>query len=386
MRGHLEGERMLQTLLRRAALAPIAFFALSCSPPCASAASVYVEGPPAPQYGTLDGAVRSFMLAQGVHNAELAVSENGHVVFSHAYTNGPVRKTTPATLFRLASNSKAWTSAAIYELIRQGLISRDTRAFQYLGLTTPLPPGAPVDPRVFAITVGNLIDHESGWDDTVAPNFDPTHSMRQIALALNLDRNVNRTIMARYMLGQPLQEKPGTTYAYCNFCYVVLGMIVERATHVPYELYVWRNVAQPMGIRNVFMSPTLEPRRPLEVGHYYSPYRGPSPIFVRSSVQFPDPNGGDGLIREVDAPAGGLATNALSMLALMERYRIWGVGPPQPGLDLNREGSDEGTNTWAEQRADGKHWAFLINTRQFAQSGAFDAMTKQVNHLLDTLP
>lgn len=136
------------------------------------------------------------MRAQDVHDAELALSEGGRVVFSHAYANGG-SVTAPATLFRLASNSKAWTSAAIYTLFQRGLISRSTRAFPYLGITQPLPFGTAVDPRVYQITVGNLIDHESGWDDGVSPNFDPTHSMRQIALALNRSRPINRTLMVR---------------------------------------------------------------------------------------------------------------------------------------------------------------------------------------------
>ncbi len=31
------------------------------------------------------------------------------------------------------------------------------------------------------------------------------------------------------MLGQPLQEAPGSTYAYRNFCYDVFGLVVEKA-------------------------------------------------------------------------------------------------------------------------------------------------------------
>jgi hypothetical protein len=141
-----------------------------------------------------------------------------------------------------------------------------------------------------------------------------------------------------------------------------------------------------MGVHNVVLSPTLEPRLPFEVQHYYSHYSGLSPIFTLSSRLFPDPNGGDGLIREVDSPAGGLATNALSMLRLMDHYLIWGVGPPQAGANWSREGSDEGTNTWAEQRSDGKHWAFLVNTRNYTTKNAFDSFTKQIDALLDGLP
>jgi CubicO group peptidase (beta-lactamase class C family) len=372
------------TFARRAGAMLFVFFGL-LAPAGGKANPVQIAGPAAPQYQTIDRAVRSFMQAQGVHNAQFAISEKGRVVFSHAYTNGAA-PATPETVFRLASNSKAWTSAAVETVLRRGFISRNTRAFQFLGITQPLPLGTPVDPRVFAITVGNLIDHKSGWDDGVAPYFDPTHSMRQIALELHRRFGINRLAMVRYMLGKPLQEPPGTKYAYCNFCYVVLGMIVERAARLPFEIYLERAVAFPLGVRNLVLSPTLEPRLRIEVAHYYSPYEGLSPIFTLSSRRFPDPNGGDGLIREVDGPAGGLATNALSMLRLMDRYLIWGVGPPQPGVDWAREGSDEGTDTWAEQRADGKHWSFLVNTRDFTTKNAFGDFTKQINKLLDALP
>ena len=339
-------------------------------------------------YVGIDDAVFAFMQTQNVHNAQLALSKSGTTLFSRAYTCPNVigAPTATSTVFRLASNSKAWTSAGLEVLIQQGTLSRATVAFDYLGITTPLPSTATVDPRVLTITVGNLIDHMSGWDDTVSPFFDPVHSMRTIALTLGLSQAIDQTELVQYMLGQPLQEAPGTKYAYCNFCYVVLGMIVEKASGTPFIDYLNQNVATPMGVSDLFLSPTLEPRLPSEVGHYDSPKTGPSAIDVTSSAPVPAPNGGDGLIREVSAGAGGFATSAESMLKLMDHYLIWGVGPP-PGLgaDWAREGSDEGTNTWAEQRADGKRWSFLINTRNYTYANAFTDFTTQIDKLLDSL-
>jgi CubicO group peptidase (beta-lactamase class C family) len=340
-------------------------------------------------YQAADSSVVSFLAAQGVANAEFALSKSGTTLVTRAYTcPGAIgAPTDTTTMFRLASNSKAWTSAAIYNLIQQGTITLSTKAFNYLGITTPLPSSATVDSRVFDVTVGNLIDHKSGWDDTVAPYFDPTHAMRDIALNLGLSVSINKQQMAQYMLGQPLQEAPGTTYAYCNFCYVVLGMVVEKATGMAFGDYITQHVASPIGVANVAVSPTLEPRLAGEVSHYFSPYTGTSAVNVTSTALVPGPNGGDGLIREVDAPAGGLATSAESMLKLMDHYLIWGVGPaPGPGYTWAREGSDEGTNTWAEQRGDGKRWSLLVNTRNFSPSMAFDTFASQMDALLDSLP
>jgi CubicO group peptidase (beta-lactamase class C family) len=340
-------------------------------------------------YRTVDSAVVGFLIAQGVANAQFALSKNGTTLASRAYTcPGAIGAATDTTtMFRLASNSKAWTSAAIDTLIQKGSISRSTEALHYLGIVSPLPKCAKVDPRVFSITIGNLIDHEAGWDDTVSPYFDPTHRMRDIALALNLKQPINAQQMVQYMLGQPLQEAPGTTYAYCNFCYDILGMIVEKASGMSLINYVTQVVGKPIGVSNLAVSPTLEPRLPNEVAHYFSPYVGLSAINVTSSALVPGPNGGDGLIREVGAPAAGLATSAASMLKLMDHYLIWGVGPaPDPGYSWARSGSDEGTSTWAEQRADAKRWALLINTRNFATGTAFDDITAEVDQLLDAIP
>ncbi len=353
-----------------------------------SASECQATGATNATYAAVDAAVFAFMQAQGVHNAELALSESGTTLLSRAYTcPGAASATATSTVFRLASNSKAWTSAALDVVIQQGTISRATTAFDYLGITTPLPSSATVDPRVLTITVGNLIDHMSGWDDTVPPYFDPVHSMRTIALALGLTQAIDQTELVQYMLGQPLQEAPGTTYAYCNFCYVVLGMIVEKASGAAFIDFLNQQVAMPIGVTDLVLSPTLEPRLPGEVGHYDSPNTGLSAIDVTSSTQVPDPNGGDGVIREVAAGAGGLATSAESMLKLMDHYLIWGVGPPPPfGADWAREGGDEGTQTWAEQRADEKRWAFLINTRNYTYANAFSDFTTQVDKLLDSLP
>lgn len=318
------------------------------------------------------------------------MSENGTTLARRAYTcPGAIgTPTSTNTMFRLASHSKAWTSAAIGKLIQKGSITLSTKAFNYLGIVTPLPSTATVDPLVFDITVGNLIDHKSGWDDTAPPYFDPTHSMRDIASALNLSHAISERQMVQYMLGQPLQEVPGTTYAYCNFCYDVLGMVVEKASGMSLIDYVAKYVAAPIGVTNIAVSPTLEPRLPGEVTHYFSQWLGYSAIDVASSALVPGPNGGDGLIREVGAPAGGLATSAESILKFMDQFIIWGVGPaPGPMVGWARSGSDEGTSTWAEQRGDGKRWAFLINTRDFPTWWSnFDTFTWQMNLTLDSLP
>lgn len=336
----------------------------------------------------LDKLVVEFMVSQQVPNAQLAVSVKGKTTFSHAYTYGALAASTtePATIMRLASNSKAWTSGALYNLIKAKKIDPNAKVFAYLGITKPLPDKAKVDKRVFGITIEDMILHESGWDDSKPPYYDPTFAMREIALALHLKRAVDPVQYVRYQLGQPLQEQPGTTYAYCNFCYTVLGMVVAKASKMSYAQYLAKNVAGPLGVDNVVISPTVGKRLPDEVAQYYSAYSGLSAVFVRSQKQYPFPYSGDDMVLEIAGGASAVATNAESMLAFMNKYLIWGVGTPQPGADWAREGSMPGSNTWAEQLPNGSNYAFLVNTRQYvygSDPNAFEDLQTQFEKQLD---
>jgi CubicO group peptidase (beta-lactamase class C family) len=330
----------------------------------------------------LDRLVAQFMKQNAVPNAELAVSKGGTVVFSHAYTYRGLAKstTTRATIIRLASLTKAWTSAALYDLLTAKKIRPNEKVFTYLGITKPLPRGARVDPRVYDITIEDMIQHKSGWDDKIS-RYDPTFAMRRTAKALGLTRPITQVEYVRYQLHQPLQEKPGTTYAYCNFCYTVLGMVVAKASGMSYQEYMTNVLDKEVGVDNVQMSPTVGARLPDEVAHYYNPYFGGSAVYITSRKLWGWAYSGDGLINEVAAGAGGLATSADSMLALMNRYIIWGVGTPPPlGQSAAREGEMPGANTFAEQLSNGVNFSFLVNTNAYAYNYPYTFVV-----LMDTL-
>jgi CubicO group peptidase (beta-lactamase class C family) len=336
----------------------------------------------------LDKLVVAFMVAQQVPNAQLAVSVKGRTAFSHAYTyRGLAASTTkPSTIMRLASITKAWVDGALFDLIKAKKVDPKAKVFAYLGITKPLPRGAKVDKRVYDITIEDMILHESGWDDSKSPYYDPTFAMRSIAKALHLKKPVDQVDYVRYQLPQPLQEPPGTTYAYCNFCYTVLGLVIAKGSGLDFRDYVAKHVAGPLGLNNVLISPTVGKRLPNEVAKYYSAYGGLSAVYVTSRKLYAYPYGGDGMVLEVAGGASAIATSADSMLKFMDKYFIWGVGTPEPGADWAREGSMPGTNTWAEQLPNGSNYAFLVNTRQYdygSDPNAFETLQRELGLDID---
>jgi len=142
-----------------------------------------ITGTTVPALAGFDHAMQTFMQANGVRAAQLAIAKNGVTKFSRAYTwaEAGYRITQPSDRFLLASCSKMFLAAAVQALYDAKKLKPDTKVYPLLGFSSP------ADPRSDTITIQQLLDHTGGYDDTATgSNFDPTYNMRKIALDLNL--------------------------------------------------------------------------------------------------------------------------------------------------------------------------------------------------------
>jgi len=156
-------------------------------------------------YHQVDQLFQSFMKQQAIRAAQVAILKNGTTVFNRGYTWAePGYKTTePSDRFLLASCSKMFCAAAIQSLYDAGTLSPGDHAFAKLAISNP---GHVTDHD--KITIQQLLDHTSGYDDTIAPYFDPTYAMGQIANSLGITQPTRHDICT-YMYTQPLQHTPG---------------------------------------------------------------------------------------------------------------------------------------------------------------------------------
>ena len=185
----------------------------------------------------IDEVIKDFMQHDGIRAGVLAIAKKGVIKFNHAYTwaePGYYPPTYPDSLFRIASVSKMFTCAAIQKLYDDKLLYPNTKVFKKLGISSPAIEGQKPDDRINDIEVQHLVDHLGGWYRNVPNLGDPVFAIRSIALSLKLPKQLTKMDFARYMYGQPLQFYPGKQPAggdtYSNFGYVLLGMLVEKAS------------------------------------------------------------------------------------------------------------------------------------------------------------
>jgi CubicO group peptidase (beta-lactamase class C family) len=356
------------------------------------AAQPRVTGLPTPRLASFDTLVEGLLKKYDIAGASLAVVKDGRLVLAHGYGladkehNEPVQ---PESLFRIASLSKPFTSAAILTLVERGKLRLEDHAFALLGL------GEPSDPRLKAITIRELLWHAGGWDrDT---SVDPMFIPIKAANAVGAKEPASCETVIRYMLTQPLQVDPGSAYHYSNFGYCVLGRVIEKVSGQSYESFVKSAVLAPIGITRMRIGHSLAGERaPGEVRYYdfdgaplvrsvFPAHPGPVPRpYGGWHLEAMDSHGGwiasavdlvrfivhlDGTIKPMPLKPATIAEMIAKPNArLVSDPETWyGLGwqVRKAGKDGNwwHTGALDGTSTLMVRTSQGMDWALLLNGR-----------------------
>jgi N-acyl-D-amino-acid deacylase len=234
-------------------------------------------GKEAPGLEPLDAAVMAMMSRHGIPGASMAVVKDGKLVFARGYgwavleARKPVQ---PHTLFGLASLSKTLTALAVLKLVEQGKLSLEDPPFQILDHIKPLP-GATVDPRLYRITIRQLLNHSGGWDRQASG--DPVNWTTNVKVKLGARAVITAEHLIAFTMGELLDFEPGTDCRYCNFGYIVLGEVIARISRQSYEQFVRDNVLTPLGLGKVRVHPGNGRYAPDEARRYLSGATGELP-------------------------------------------------------------------------------------------------------------
>jgi CubicO group peptidase (beta-lactamase class C family) len=324
-----------------------------------------LTGQALPEYAAFDQVVLDFMKRIDCQAATAAVSRNGKLLYSRGYGWSDAKKqkpTAPDALLRIAAITQPVTAAAVRQLIREGKLTLDTKAFELLKLKPPR--GAALDPRLNQITIAELLDSKGGWDSQLA--FDPFMRLHEIERHLRLGHRPRPVDVVRYMLAEPLQFDPGTRATYSNFGYCVLGRVIEKASGKPYGTYLKDELLKPLQIADI------------------KPARNAPQERDRREVWYPAK---DVPVESMDSCAG-LVASAPALCAFFDRF--WASGEPRQ-LVQDRQwkifGNLTGTSAVVRQRADAYNMAVLCNGRR-SQSAADEDdewLDQKLNEAIDKI-
>ena len=144
------------------------------------------------------------------------------------------------TQFGIASGTKGLTALTIVSLIDEGVLSYSTTARSLLGKDLPL-----VDDEV---TVEHLLAHRSGIGDYFDEETvtSPTDYVMKVPVH-ELDATEKYLAVLE---GYPRKFLPGERFSYNNSGYVLLALIAERASGVPFYDLVQQRVCDAAGMKD----------------------------------------------------------------------------------------------------------------------------------------
>lgn len=224
-----------------AALAVAALSASAISAPAATAAPAAIATTAKPRPGVdtakLDKAIADVLRTTGVPGAIVGLWIPGRISYVRAIGTADTKthaRMSPRLNMRIGSETKTFTATAILRLVDQGKIKLDDPVSRYVS-------GVPGGDR---ITLRQLAEMRSGlFNYSADPDFVK-------AFLANPRRPFTPRRLLGYAFKHPAQFAPGAKFQYCNTNYILLGLVVEKASGRSLRHFIHRQVLAPAHLRH----------------------------------------------------------------------------------------------------------------------------------------
>ena len=268
--------------------------ALAVAPMAAGQRSAPAHSPDAvatDRLARIDKVFQQYVDDNSVPGAVALVLRDGRPIYERAFgwsDKESGRRMATDTIFRIASQSKALTSAAILILMEEGALTLNTPVSQFIPtfakttVVTKTGDGLTTQPAKRAINIRDLLTHTAGisygTDATVAAQYE-AKGLGPAAgygwYTADKDEPVCTTMERLGTL--PFVAQPGDAYVY-GYNTDILGCVVERASGMPLDQFIATRITTPLGMKDTrFFLPADQRDRLATV--YAS---GPDGKFVRA--------------------------------------------------------------------------------------------------------
>jgi len=168
------------------------------------------------------------------------LAKNGKAVFAQAYgladrEHKVLNK--PKTRFRIGSMNKMFTATATLQLVQAGKLGLDDQLGKYLT-------DYPNKDIATKVTIKQLLTHTGGTGDIFGPEFE----------AHRLELRTLQDYVKLYGNRGP-QFEPGNRWEYSNYGFVLLGLVIEKASGEGYYDYVRKHIYDPAGMTSTGSEP-----------------------------------------------------------------------------------------------------------------------------------
>ena len=207
----------------------------------------------------MDHVVDSFMRFWALKGVSIAVTRNDSLIYARGY--GKADHSTPmapGTIMRLASVSKLLTAIGIMRLEEMGKLHLETPVFGPYGILSEYD-SCIRDDNYYLMTVEHLLRHQGGFHyrgaDVMFSGYHPSADE-----------------LVRSELRRPLAFVPGTWQQYSNFGYLLLSLVIEKASGMSYDAFMQQEVFGPCGCRGFRIAGNyLQDRHPGETMYFMQP-------------------------------------------------------------------------------------------------------------------
>lgn len=187
----------------------------------------------------IDDYVKGQMDIAQIPGLSIGIVEDGEITYLRGYGTADERGTpvTPDTPFSVGSVGKSFTALCIRQLINEGRIKYDTPVTDYIPWFTLAENG-----DAQQISIRDLLEHSSGlsFADGVMPwTYNGKYSIEDVVHRM-------RSFSAKHPIGSWMQ--------FSNLNYIILGLVVEKVSGMPYGQYLAKNVFEPLKMESSYPS------------------------------------------------------------------------------------------------------------------------------------
>ena len=188
------------------------------------------------QIESIDAFVSSEMARQRIPGLAIGIYHRGRILLSKGYglanveLSAPVR---PETVFQSGSVGKQFVAAAIMMLVEEKKLSLDDSVTKYF----------PASPATWSrIRIKNLLSHTSGLSEYASDERTGPQGDFYVRLDFTDDEFLKK------IEALPIEWPVGEKWDYRNTNYLLLGLVIQKASGKPYAEYLDERIFKPLGM------------------------------------------------------------------------------------------------------------------------------------------